>query len=144
VLPDRIELSTSPLPMECSTTELRQRARDTDSAETAPTRRADPCHKDPARARLVQSAKGLKRPQSWFREGTGQQTGFTMKDDKNKPEGWSRNPARHARQDRLKLALRENLKRRKSQARGRDERMDASSDRADGSLNDAGGKKPDA
>jgi hypothetical protein len=24
VLPDRIELSTSPLPMECSTTELRQ------------------------------------------------------------------------------------------------------------------------
>ena len=27
VLPDRIELSTSPLPMECSTTELRQRAR---------------------------------------------------------------------------------------------------------------------
>jgi hypothetical protein len=28
VLPDRIELSTSPLPMECSTTELRQRAKD--------------------------------------------------------------------------------------------------------------------
>ena len=27
MLPDRIELSTSPLPMECSTTELRQRAR---------------------------------------------------------------------------------------------------------------------
>src|SRR4051794_25619354 len=29
VLPDRIELSTSPLPMECSTTELRQHAPDT-------------------------------------------------------------------------------------------------------------------
>src|SRR3979490_2474403 len=29
VLPDRIELSTSPLPMECSTTELRQHARET-------------------------------------------------------------------------------------------------------------------
>jgi hypothetical protein len=28
VLPDRIELSTSPLPMECSTTELRQHALD--------------------------------------------------------------------------------------------------------------------
>ena len=28
VLPDRIELSTSPLPMECSTTELRQHARE--------------------------------------------------------------------------------------------------------------------
>ena len=27
VLPDRIELSTSPLPMECSTTELQQRTR---------------------------------------------------------------------------------------------------------------------
>ena len=29
VLPDRIELSTSPLPMECSTTELRQHAPET-------------------------------------------------------------------------------------------------------------------
>jgi hypothetical protein len=28
VLPDRIELSTSPLPRECSTTELRQQARE--------------------------------------------------------------------------------------------------------------------
>jgi hypothetical protein len=65
-----------------------------------------------------------------------------MKDDKSKPEGPSRNLARNARRDRLKLALRENLKRRKSQARGRDEKMDASSDHADGSLNDAGGKKP--
>ena len=33
VLPDRIELSTSPLPMECSTTELRQRARIRESAK---------------------------------------------------------------------------------------------------------------
>jgi hypothetical protein len=31
VLPDRIELSTSPLPMECSTTELRQRTPDVKS-----------------------------------------------------------------------------------------------------------------
>jgi hypothetical protein len=38
VLPDRIELSTSPLPMECSTTELRQHARDLnqESAKKAP------------------------------------------------------------------------------------------------------------
>jgi hypothetical protein len=36
VLPDRIELSTSPLPRECSTTELRQRARDKESAQLAP------------------------------------------------------------------------------------------------------------
>src|SRR3954469_10343733 len=35
VLPDRIELSTSPLPMECSTTELRQHARSRESARKA-------------------------------------------------------------------------------------------------------------
>lgn len=38
VLPDRIELSTSPLPMECSTTELRQHTRGLpESAVKAPT-----------------------------------------------------------------------------------------------------------
>lgn len=42
------------------------------------------------------------------------------------------------RRDRLKLALRENLKRRKSQARGRGEA--ASSENADASLDTAGGK----
>jgi hypothetical protein len=47
-----------------------------------------------------------------------------------------------SRQDRLKLALRENLKRRKSQARGR---ADAGSSENDGaSIDDAGGEKPDA
>ena len=45
------------------------------------------------------------------------------------------------RRDRLKLALRENLKRRKSQARGRSD-ADASSENDDASLNDAGGEKP--
>src|ERR1700736_5300756 len=44
VLPDRIELSTSPLPMECSTTELRQRARKTRHANHS-RKRAVPCHK---------------------------------------------------------------------------------------------------
>jgi len=42
-----------------------------------------------------------------------------MKDDTNKREGKARAHAKNSRQDRLKLALRENLKRRKSQARGR-------------------------
>ena len=42
---------------------------------------------------------------------------------------------------RLKLALRENLKRRKSQARGRSD-ADASSEDADASLDDASGEKP--
>jgi hypothetical protein len=57
VLPDRIELSTSPLPMECSTTELRQRARTRESAKRPPTRRADPCHKAPFRA-STRAARG--------------------------------------------------------------------------------------
>ena len=38
VLPDRIELSTSPLPMECSTTELRQRALKTRIGPKGPSR----------------------------------------------------------------------------------------------------------
>jgi hypothetical protein len=48
-----------------------------------------------------------------------------MTDGNDKCEGQTRTPARnpgkHAREDRLKLALRENLKRRKSQARGRND-----------------------
>jgi hypothetical protein len=50
-----------------------------------------------------------------------------MKDGKDKREGQSARPARDLRQDRLKLALRENLKRRKSQARGRGDFTTASS-----------------
>jgi hypothetical protein len=45
VLPDRIELSTSPLPMECSTTELRQHAPDPKNRPKRPYKAADPCHK---------------------------------------------------------------------------------------------------
>ena len=48
-------------------------------------------------------------------------------------------PAGESRQDRLKQALRENLKRRKSQARGRSEV--ASSGTTEASLDDAGTKK---
>jgi hypothetical protein len=43
-----------------------------------------------------------------------------------------------SRQDRLKLALRENLKRRKSQARGRNDSAATSSADAKASLDDAG------
>ena len=42
-----------------------------------------------------------------------------MKDAKDKGEGRTGELAKNQRRDRLKLALRENLKRRKSQARGR-------------------------
>ena len=47
-----------------------------------------------------------------------------------------------SRQERLKLALRENLKRRKSQARGRSDPAAASSEDVDASLDDAGGDEP--
>jgi hypothetical protein len=54
-----------------------------------------------------------------------------MTDAKDKREGQTgtpaRNPAQRAREDRLKLALRENLKRRKSQARGRNDGTPAAS-----------------
>jgi hypothetical protein len=62
-----------------------------------------------------------------------------MKDDKSKGDG---QPAKDSRHDRLKLALRENLKRRKSQARGRSDVAAAPRDDADASLNDVIGTKP--
>jgi hypothetical protein len=69
---------------------------------------------------------------------------FTMKDDKDKDEGHAANPAKkHSRQDRLKLALRENLKRRKSQARGRGDVAMAPSNRDDITPHDERDKKPD-
>ena len=55
----------------------------------------------------------------------------TMNDETDKGEG--KNPKQDPRQDRLKLALRENLKRRKSQARGRSAVTVASSEH-DGQL----------
>ena len=59
--------------------------------------------------------------------------------DKGKAEGQL---AKDARQDRLKLALRGNLKRRKSQARGRSDVAAAPRDDADASLNDIIETKP--
>jgi hypothetical protein len=47
-----------------------------------------------------------------------------------------------SREARLKLALRENLKRRKSQARGRSEEAAASTEPADVSLDDSGEEEP--
>jgi hypothetical protein len=65
-----------------------------------------------------------------------------MKDDKDKREGQTGTPAKNPRQDRLKLALRENLKRRKSQARDRSRLTTASSNGDEVSPHDVGGKKP--
>src|SRR5207247_1044776 len=68
VLPDRIELSTSPLPMECSTTELRQRAPDTGLGQKGRYKAADPCHKAPARA----SAGSARGPCGFLKKGRNQ------------------------------------------------------------------------
>jgi hypothetical protein len=61
-----------------------------------------------------------------------------MKGDQDKRIAGAGADAKDSRRDRLKIALRENLKRRKLQARGR---TDASSEIADASLDDAGGDK---
>jgi hypothetical protein len=61
-----------------------------------------------------------------------------MNDEPDKREG--KNPKQDPRQDRLKLALRENLKRRKSQARGRGGMTIAPSEDDDLSPHDPGGK----
>jgi hypothetical protein len=65
-----------------------------------------------------------------------------MKDDKDKREGQTGAAANNSRQDRLKRALRENLKRRKTQARGRSDPGSAPSNRDDVSPYDGSGKKP--
>jgi hypothetical protein len=66
-----------------------------------------------------------------------------MKDDNDKDEGQTATPAKkHPRQHRLKLALRENLKRRKSQARGRSDVTVAPSNGDDMPPHDGSGKKP--
>jgi hypothetical protein len=65
-----------------------------------------------------------------------------MQDDEAKRERQSGPAVKDQRQDRLKLALRENLKRRKSQARGRSDAMGPSSEHAAPALDDGSGKEP--
>jgi len=65
-----------------------------------------------------------------------------MKDGKDQREGQSGKGAKELRQDRLKLALRENLKRRKSQAKGRDDFTTASSSPDDVAPHGGGEKNP--
>ena len=66
--------------------------------------------------------------------------GRTMKGDQGREKTAA--DVKDSRRDRLKLALRENLKRRKSQARGRGDIDAASSESDAASLDDAGGEKP--
>jgi hypothetical protein len=179
VLPDRIELSTSPLPMECSTTELRQHLPGIQNRPKGPYRRAvlatrpplaqayegPPDQPNQGKYRLWPSAADLSRgrpgsaapsataisarlhghnvamkPRDRLFSGrTIAVIGPMMTDQKENRGRPGVVPPGESRQDRLKQALRENLKRRKSQARGRSEV--ASSETAEASLDDAGGKK---
>jgi hypothetical protein len=65
-----------------------------------------------------------------------------MKGDQDRAAEKTGADVKDSRRDRLKLALRENLKRRKSQARGRSDVDAASSESAGATLDDAGGEKP--
>jgi hypothetical protein len=65
-----------------------------------------------------------------------------MTDEKAKGRGPGAPFSKDPRQDRLKLALRENLKRRKSQARARGDATTAPSNDDDVPPHDASGKKP--
>jgi hypothetical protein len=65
-----------------------------------------------------------------------------MNDDRDERERQTGAHAKNPRADRLKLALRENLKRRKSQARARSHVTMAPSNDDDLPPHDAGGKKP--
>ena len=67
-----------------------------------------------------------------------------MKDDNDKRERQTGAAVKNPRADRLKLALRENLKRRKSQARGRGDVPAAPSNGDDVPPHDGNGKKPGA
>ena len=65
-----------------------------------------------------------------------------MTGDQDRLPGKTGAGVKDSRRDRLKLALRENLKRRKSQARGRSDA--GPSENADASLDNASGEKPEA
>ncbi len=61
VLPDRIELSTSPLPRECSTTELRQQRDWRGQARRPRPNAGGSCHKVPACASVARPVFGERR-----------------------------------------------------------------------------------
>jgi hypothetical protein len=69
--------------------------------------------------------------------------GLTMTDDAPEGEEQTETGSKNAARQRLKQALRENLRRRKAQARGRGEIAAASSNRDEPSPHPGSGKKPD-
>ncbi len=117
VLPVRIELTTSPLPRECSTTELRQQAEVKNHA-------AEAVHRLDEIARRCLPYRGMAAQASgqWARRHCRASAGVlfasAMAIGGNTGKSGTA-VARAARKARLAAALRENLKRRKQQARQR-------------------------
>jgi hypothetical protein len=70
------------------------------------------------------------------------QTGIAAKNPNKPNKDVKKDPRHDQRRDRLKLALRENLKRRKSQARGRSDASVAPFNGDEASPYDGSGKKP--
>ena len=103
MLPERFELSTSPLPRECSTPELRQRAW---GAFTVP----------------VFEGKGVSRKKPLGGGGARRaRSGWTIGAVAGITGAMTGRPSDPAREARLKAALKANIARRKAQARARSE-----------------------
>ena len=100
VLQERIELSTSPLPRECSTTELLQHA----GAGTI----GGACRDGASTAIGGRSTQGQKAPNQTLQMRRGSVNAFMSKSDQAK-----------ARELRLAEKLRDNLRRRKAQLKAR-------------------------
>ena len=98
MLPERIELSTSPLPRECSTTELRQHRRGWYRRRSG-----------------VEIHAGTRRS---LPQGRGWRNLCRTIDRRNRPDRSPKDPQKESRAQRLSAALRDNLKRRKAQAKG--------------------------
>ena len=108
VLPVRIELTTSPLPRGCSTTELRQR-------------RAGCGNRNRWKA-AASAAILATRPETAQARSTQRSAGFLAAAQGRSLERMNDRPkaaGKAKQQRRLGAALRENLKRRKAQAKGR-------------------------
>src|SRR5258706_12970973 len=92
----------------------------------------------------VQGSLRQRRQCSYFahRFSPAHSNGSTMKDARDKGEGQAGERGKNPRRDRLKLALRENLKRRKSPARGRSDVTTVPPNPDEVSPYDVGGKKP--
>ena len=113
VLPVRIELTTSPLPRECSTTELRQRRAGCELRRDAAANAAILAIRATAAQAAVGTRQASYRVLPWAFLPAAPPLILPAMDDRPK------RTQKASQQRRLGAALRENLKRRKAQAKGR-------------------------